>query len=224
MRTTHEESEVLQTENEEIYATVTDTSEEVFEEKANETESENEADEEQKTECEDDSESENVISEKDDNDFVDTDSDDEFVESITDKKLSPEQAKKKIAFWTNSIKQAEERLVQLEPIHQVYINNGLNPVMEEVKKSLRNDLEDEKVKEIKDTAKVIESIHVVNKLIANLNSDYIQNKRDIEKYQSEIERIGSIQLDIFEDTNPNDDSENESPSTQDGSGMDGEAA
>lgn len=124
--------------------------------------------------------------------------DDEFMESITEQKLSPAQAKAKIKHWEESIQKAQERVDELEPIHQVYQHNGLDPVMEEVKKSLLQNVEDEKVKDIKDSAKIIEAIHIVGSIIATLNSDYTQNKRDIDRYQGEIEKLGVVQLDIFE--------------------------
>lgn len=158
--------------------------------------------EETETENDDVSENDNEVEQKTDeeSDVVETvkDSDDEFMESITEQKMSPEQAKKKIEFWQKTIENAEERIEELEPIHQVYTNDGLDPVMDEVKKSLQKSVDDENVKDITKNAKLIDAIHIVSDLIRDLNSNYVQNKRDIEKAKSEIERIGTVQLDIFE--------------------------
>jgi len=132
---------------------------------------------------------------------IEKDSDDEFMDSISEEpqKYTPAQAKQKLAFWQNSIETAEKRIDELEPIHQVHVNDGLDPIMDEVKKSLNSAVNEEKTKEIKDHAKTIEAIHIVSKLIRDLNSDYVQCKRDIERYKAEIEKLGVVQLDIFEE-------------------------
>lgn len=123
--------------------------------------------------------------------------DDEFMETVTEPAMSPEKARQKEEELDKDIERAENRLAEIEPIYVLSESGGLFKLKEQLKQSLYKSVDDTEMKELKSSAKCMEDVIAVEKLISNFVSECRNLKRDIERYKEEKQKLRNIQLNMF---------------------------
>ena len=121
------------------------------------------------------------------------DSDDEFMEEITEEPLTPEKAKKRKESLIAGIDSCQKIVDSLKDLAEANKSGALKILKENVKNTLTSSLEVEDIKELKDGVKQLEAVKVTLGLIETLCSQYTMALTDIDKYKQQLEDLKELQ-------------------------------
>ena len=121
------------------------------------------------------------------------DSDDEFMEEISEEPLTPEKAKKRRESLMAEIDSCQKIVDSLKDLAEANKSGALKILKENVKNTLTSSLEVEDIKELKDGVKQLEAVKVTLGLIETLCSQYTMALTDIDKYKQQLEDLKELQ-------------------------------
>lgn len=151
----------------------------------------------EETPAENDEEQVTYEIECEDEETEDFDDDEEFMETVKEQTMSPEKARQKEEELDKDIERAENRLLEIEPIYILSESGGLFKLKEQIKQNLYKNVDDTEMKELKSSAKNMEDVIAVEKLITNFVSECQNLKRSIERYKEQKQELRNIQLNMF---------------------------
>jgi len=124
--------------------------------------------------------------------------DEEFMESVTEKPLTPEQAAKKKKDLTirleSLIKQHERFLI----IGELRNSEGFMMIFNDIQEGFHNEIDGEVIKEIKACMKNYEAVLTFRHLVTVYRVEAGRMKKDIEDIQDQLSRLGATQLGVFD--------------------------
>lgn len=121
------------------------------------------------------------------------DSDDEFMEEISEEPLTPEKAKKRKESLMAGIDSCQKIVDSLKDLAEANKSGALKILKDKVKDTLTSSLEVEDIKELKDGVKQLEAVKVTLGLIETLCSQYTMALTDIDKYKQQLEDLKELQ-------------------------------
>ena len=121
------------------------------------------------------------------------DSDDEFMEEITEEPLTPEKAKKRKESLMAGMENSQKIVDSLKDLAEANKSGALKILKDKVKDTLTSSLEVEDIKELKDGVKQLEAVKVTLGLIETLCSQYTMALTDIDKYKQQLEDLKELQ-------------------------------
>lgn len=121
------------------------------------------------------------------------DSDDEFMEEISEEPLTPEKAKKRRESLMAGIDSSQKIVDSLKDLAEANKSGALKILKDKVKDTLTSSLEVEDIKELKDGVKQLEAVKVTLGLIETLCSQYTMALTDIDKYKQQLEDLKELQ-------------------------------
>lgn len=121
------------------------------------------------------------------------DSDDEFMEEISEEPLTPEKAKKRRESLMAGIESSQKIVDSLKDLAEANKSGALKILKDKVKDTLTSSLEVEDIKELKDGVKQLEAVKVTLGLIETLCSQYTMALTDIDKYKQQLEDLKELQ-------------------------------
>lgn len=121
------------------------------------------------------------------------DSDDEFMEEITEEPLTPEKAKKRRESLMAGMENSQKIVDSLKDLAEANKSGALKILKDKVKDTLTSSLEVEDIKELKDGVKQLEAVKVTLGLIETLCSQYTMALTDIDKYKQQLEDLKELQ-------------------------------
>ena len=121
------------------------------------------------------------------------DSDDEFMEEISEEPLTPEKAKKRRESLMAGMENSQKIVDSLKDLAEANKSGALKILKDKVKDTLTSSLEVEDIKELKDGVKQLETVKVTLGLIETLCSQYTMALTDIDKYKQQLEDLKELQ-------------------------------
>lgn len=121
------------------------------------------------------------------------DSDDVFMEEISEEPLTPEKAKKRKESLMAGIDSSQKIVDSLKDLAEANKSGALKILKDKVKDTLTSSLEVEDIKELKDGVKQLEAVKVTLGLIETLCSQYTMALTDIDKYKQQLEDLKELQ-------------------------------
>ena len=121
------------------------------------------------------------------------DSDDEFMEEISEEPLTPEKAKKRKESLIAGMENSQKIVDSLKDLAEANKSGALKILKDKVKDTLTSSLEVEDIKELKDGVKQLEAVKVTLGLIETLCSQYTMALTDIDKYKQQLEDLKELQ-------------------------------
>lgn len=121
------------------------------------------------------------------------DSDDEFMEEISEEPLTPEKAKKRRESLMAGMENSQKIVDSLKDLAEANKSGALKILKDKVKDTLTSSLEVEDIKELKDGVKQLEAVKVTLGLIETLCSQYTMALTDIDKYKQQLEDLKELQ-------------------------------
>ena len=121
------------------------------------------------------------------------DSDDEFMEEISEEPLTPENAKKRRESLMAGMENSQKIVDSLKDLAEANKSGALKILKDKVKDTLTSSLEVEDIKELKDGVKQLEAVKVTLGLIETLCSQYTMALTDIDKYKQQLEDLKELQ-------------------------------
>lgn len=121
------------------------------------------------------------------------DSDDVFMEEISEEPLTPEKAKKRRESLMAGIDSSQKIVDSLKDLAEANKSGALKILKDKVKDTLTSSLEVEDIKELKDGVKQLEAVKVTLGLIETLCSQYTMALTDIDKYKQQLKDLKELQ-------------------------------
>ena len=126
------------------------------------------------------------------------DSDDVFMEEITEEPLTPEKAKKRRESLMACIESSQKIVDSLKDLAEANKSGALKILKDNVKDTLTSSLDDEDIKELKDGVKQLEAVKVTLGLVGTLCGQYATAQSDIKRYQEQLENLKTLQPGLFD--------------------------
>lgn len=126
------------------------------------------------------------------------DSDDVFMEEITEEPLTPEKAKKRRESLMAGIESSQKIVDSLKDLAEANKSGALNILLNKVKDTLTSSIEVVDIKELKDGVKQLEAVKVTLGLVGTLCGQYATAQSDIKRYQEQLENLKTLQPGLFD--------------------------